>query len=102
MPFGIALPDFEGLTRRLTHGVLLSPREFLTFTSDEVGIRDGEFGALSFLRRGDSLKDLEVFTLRCVDSTLWECETDDVDVVAAIREGFKNVQDRTNRDTASG
>lgn len=102
MPFGIAMLDFEGLTDRLAHGVLLSPSEFATFTSDEVDIWNGEFAALSFLRRGNSLEDLAIFTLRCFDSTLWECETDDVDVVAAIREGFKNVEDRTNSDTASG
>jgi hypothetical protein len=102
MPFGVPCPEFEGLTDRLAYGVLLSPAEFATFVSDDVAIRNGEFAALSFGRRGNSFKDFVVFTLRCLDSTLWECETDDVDIVAAIRQGFKDVEVRPNRDTASG
>jgi hypothetical protein len=94
MPFGISMQDFEGLTSRLAHGVLVSPSEFETFASDNVEIRDGEFAALCFRRQGESFKDFVVFTLRCVDSGLWECETDDDDVLTQIRRGFTKVQER--------
>lgn len=78
----------EGLMTRLWIGDKREP---------EVEIHEGEFIGLSFHQsRGPTitrLDDLAALTFRCVDSTLWECETDDAVVVAAIRREFRDVQD---------
>ncbi len=97
MPFEVPLPTFEDLVRRLEHGVLLTPAEFAVFQGPEVEIWDGEFIALSFRQSRATaiagLADLALVALRNVDSSLWECETDDPEIIAAIRREFRDVRD---------
>jgi hypothetical protein len=83
------------LTDRLHFGVLVTTEELTAFQSDDVEILNGQFRGVSFHRSTEStcLDDFTVVVLTLFDSTLWDCETDDPGIIAAIRRNFSDVRD---------
>ena len=93
-PFGLQMPHFEALSQKLSNGVLLTPRELLELTAADVEIYDGEFIGVSFQRFTSSsrvIEDGKVVTLICFDSSHWECQSEDPEIIAAVERGFRNV-----------
>ena len=97
VPFGAPMAVFEALTDRLTLGLLLTPSEFANLTTADVQILNGEFAGLSFRRPGRALDDFKMFTVKCIDSAVWECESDDNEIISAIRNGFAEVQEPSTK-----
>jgi hypothetical protein len=98
MPFGVSLTAFEDLAERLKHGVAVTAEELHVFTAEDIEVLEGEFVGLAFRRPPPTgvsgIEDFRLLSLKCVDSTLWECETDDSEIRAAIKHNFSDVEER--------
>ena len=89
-PFAIEMAAFETLTINLQYGVLLTSSELAVFQDPGVQVTDGEFTGLTLerLTTATTLYDLQLLTLRCVDSSFWECESDDEEILETVRRRF--------------
>lgn len=68
---------------------LLSGQELLAAAARILQVIDAEFAAFDL----DSIEPWVI--VRAVDSSFWEVESDDPDVLDAVRASFKNVEDES-------
>lgn len=89
-PWGIALVDFEKLTRVLQGGLCLTNADLLDLGDSGIQIVNGDFEALSLgmadaqLGVSGARESGPLLRLSCIDGGQWEIHTDLPSVVAAL------------------
>lgn len=82
-PFGLAVEEFERISRQTNDGYQVSANDFRDFLNADVQVIDGEIEAIG---EGDKC----VLVLDCVDGSQWELATDSEQLACELeRRGFR-------------